>query len=248
MPKIGFVVKDFSVQQGKCVVSKINLTLKSGDILGIVGRSGSGKSTFMKGLLGQVKVLSGEVEINCDDAKSDLISHLGYSPQENSLYSFLTLEENITVFGQIYGLKKDEIKKQTAMLLERLDLVAARDKKVIHLSGGMQKRADLAVTLVHNPDIIILDEPFNGLDISLQKFLWDFFRELAARGKIIMISSHQLNDLSKNCNQFALIEDGVFYNTSQILSLLKSNRITNLEEFLQKIFTRSILVDSGAKK
>jgi ABC-2 type transport system ATP-binding protein len=235
MARIGIKSENLSIKLGKCVIRNISFELEGGDILGIAGRSGSGKSTVMKAIIGKVRVAGGTLETFSDLKKAPLT--IGYSPQENSLYPFLSVQENIMTFGQLYGMKNSEIIKRMGMLLKRLDLADAKDKKIIHLSGGMQKRADLAVTLIHDPDLIILDEPFNGLDISLQKFIWALLRELGASGKIIIISSHMLNDIQNNCNQFGLVERGVFYNTQQLKRLLQSNKNMSFEQFLQWIFT-----------
>ncbi|MEM5799472.1 MAG: AAA family ATPase [Candidatus Aenigmatarchaeota archaeon] len=107
------------------------------------------------------------------------------------------------------------------------------------LSGGMQKRADIAVALINDPKILILDEPFNGLDISLQRFIWDFLVELSKLEKIIIISSHMIKDLQKYCTQLGLIENGIFYDTKTIVTSLNQYRFNNLEDFLEIVFTNN---------
>jgi ABC-type multidrug transport system ATPase subunit len=140
-------------------------------------------------------------------------------------------------------MKKKDMEERMNMLITRLDLENHKQKKINEMSGGMQKRADLAVTLIHNPNLILLDEPFNGLDISLQKFIWEFLKELSGQGKVIIVSSHMLNDIQKNCNQFGLVEKGMFFNTSQIDTYLKANKNISLEIFLQKVFTTDLIQD-----
>jgi len=157
------------------------------------------------------------------------------------LYPFLTVEENLKTFGQLYGLNKWTIKNQTDLLLRRLDLEGSGEKRIVHLSGGMQKRADLAISLIHSPKIIILDEPFAGLDISLQTFIWKFLRELSKEGNVIIVSSHMIEDIQKYCNRFGLVEQGIYYNTSQISRSLKTCKEKNLESYLEKLFTRNLM-------
>jgi len=219
-------------------ISHITFKLNSGDILGLVGRSGSGKSTLIKTLVGLKSYKSGKISFLFNDNKINYKKVIGYSPQDNSLFPYLTLEENVITFGKLYGLSSKQIKERMTYLLNRLDLRYSRHKKINELSGGMQKRADLAVTLIHDPKIIVLDEPFNGLDISLQKFIWELLVEFSKEGKIIIISSHLLADVQRKCTQFGLVEKGVYYDTKELLNTLKSRGETSLENFLSKLFSR----------
>ena len=236
-----FLVKDIIVSHDRFRISKVSFSLKSGDILGLVGRSGAGKSTLIKTFVGLKRPDFGIIQGFINGKTVDLNKVIGYSPQDNALYPFLTLEENLKTFGQLNKLPKSEIKSMSEFLLKRLDLWLSRKKKVVELSGGMQKRADLAVTLIHSPKIILLDEPFGGLDKSLQNFIWKLLRELSQQGCIIIISSHMLSDIQKNCNEFGLIEQGMFYNTNQINRTLKECREKSLETYLEKLFTRDLV-------
>jgi ABC-2 type transport system ATP-binding protein len=229
-----------NVSQGKFKIKNVVFQLKGGDILGVIGRSGSGKTTLVKAIVGAVKIYEGTIELFEDAKNISMDNSLGYSPQDNALYPLLTLKENISIFGRLNGMNTKDIEERANMLLKRLDLLNSKDKLITQLSGGMQKRADLACALIHNPKIIVLDEPFNGIDISLQKFIWMFIKELSSEGRIIIISSHMLEDLEKNCNQFGLIEGGIYYDTVQIAQYLKNSKEKDLEAFLTKIFSRNI--------
>jgi ABC-type multidrug transport system ATPase subunit len=244
MPTTILRLDRFSVAQGKFTLAQASFELKSGDIMGLVGRSGSGKSTLLKGMLGRAKILAGTVSL-MGETPIGLRDVVGYSPQENSLYPFLTLQENMFTFGALYGLDHATILDRMFALVKRLDLQGHEHKRIFEMSGGMQKRADLAVTLIHNPRVILLDEPFNGLDISLQRFIWQFLHDLASEGKIIIVSSHLLADIQKNCNQFGLVERGYFYGTDVIMRYLKANKTTSLEDFLQNVFTTDLLAEKG---
>jgi len=210
--------------------------LKSGDILGLIGRSGSGKSTIIKAIVGAINTYEGKIELYEDSKIIDATASLGYSPQDNALYPLLTLKENIYTFGRLNRMKNSEIELRMDMLLGRLGLANSKDKLITQLSGGMQKRADLACSLINDPKVIVLDEPFNGIDISLQMFIWKFIKELSTEGKIIILSSHMLEDLQKNCNQFGLVENGKYYDTAQIAKFFRNSREKNLESFLAKVF------------
>ena len=227
----------FDIKLKNISIHNVNITLRGGDILGLVGRSGSGKSTILKSIIGALNY-QGKVQL-CDDAKTvDIRDFLGYSQQENALYDMLTLEENIRIYGELYDVKKQVIAERMKILLSRLGLNGNEKKLVKEFSGGMKKRADLAVALIHDPKVLVLDEPFNGLDISLQQFIWTFIKELSSKGYIVIITSHILEHLKKNCTQFGLIENGYYYDTSQIYAYLKKGKEKSLEIFLQNIFSR----------
>ena len=113
----------------------------------------------------------------------------------------------------------------------------ARHKRIVNLSGGMKKRTDLAVTLVHDPKLIILDEPFTGLDVSMNAFIWQLIKTMAAEGKIFLITSHLLHDLQKNCNKFGLIHEGEFHNNAELVNALQQTHL-NFEDFLERLFRR----------
>ena len=242
MERIELNVDNLSVSYGKFKISGISFSLQNGDIMGVVGRSGSGKSTIIKALVGTKKHSSGTITFSKDTKKVSLNKVIGYSPQENALFPFLTLEENMMTFGRLYNLSKKNIDERSSFLLKRLDLTQSRNKRITEMSGGMQKRADLAVTLLHNPEVIILDEPFNGLDVALQKFIWKLLHELAEEGKIIIVSSHLLADVQKNCNQFGLVEAGNFYNTKELIKHLRKYK-QDLSCFLEGIFMDDLVND-----
>ena|SRR3989338_1901772 len=237
METISLNVNNLIVANRKFQVKNISFSLKSGDIMGMIGRSGAGKSTLIRALLGLQKPESGEMRLTIDGKSESLSNVVGYSPQRNALYPFLTLEENLFTFGKLYGLKKSEIESRINPILERVRLQEFRKKRLTEFSGGMEKRADIAITLIHKPKILILDEPFTGLDVSIQRFIWELLIELARAGRVIIISSHLLNDIQKNCNQFGLINSGVFYNTEQIMRYLQASKEKNLEFLLEKLFS-----------
>ncbi len=232
--------ENLAISYGKFKITDVDFKLKGGDVMGLVGRSGSGKSTIIKCLLGLKTPNSGSIQLFSDNSKVSLKRYIGYSPQENSLFPFLTLEENLRTFGNLYNLTRKSMEEQMTFLLKRLDLEKSRHKRIAEMSGGMQKRADIAVSLLHSPKVVLLDEPFNGLDVSLQKFTWTLLKELAQEGKIIIVSSHMLSDVQKNCNEFGLVEGGKFYNTKQLIQNIKLNKFSNLSLFLEKLFEEEV--------
>ena len=216
-------------------VKDVSFTLKSGDIFGLIGSSGSGKSTVMNSILGVKKFDIGKVSFLVDGEEASLKENVGYSSQGNALFPYLTLEENIMTFGRIYGLKKRVIKQRISLLLKLMGLENAGNKRIIELSGGMAKRADLIVALIHDPKVLILDEPFAGLDIALVNFLWKTIKYLAEQGRIIIISSHSLYDIKKNCTKIGFIVDGSYYSYEEMMKKTGRTRNDPLESLFLKM-------------
>lgn len=233
-------VKDVITKYKSFTLSNVSFDLKSGDVMGLVGRSGSGKSTIIKTLLGFKKQESGTISFIDAGIPLDFRKFVGYSPQENSLYEYLTLDENLKIFADLYGVNKVDFEKMSTFLLTKLKLLNHRKKKISDFSGGMQKRADLAVSLIHNPPVLILDEPFNGLDISIQKFIWDIVKDLSKQGRIIIVSSHIITDIMINCNKIGLVDRNTFYTTETINKKIKTTNSKNLVDFLGRLFFNEI--------
>ncbi|MCM2325839.1 MAG: ABC transporter ATP-binding protein [Candidatus Woesearchaeota archaeon] len=239
MDEINLYVRRLSLSYGSFKLKNVSFDLSGGDILGLIGGSGSGKSTLIKAIVGLKSPEDGSILFKLNKSDYPLNDYLGYSPQQNSLYQYLTVEENIQTFADLYGVHYDDLQVRMATLLKRLNLTDHRKKRINQLSGGMQKRVDLAVTLIHSPRLIILDEPFNGLDIYLQRFIWELLVELKGQGKMIIISSHMLSDIKKNCNKFGLVYQGYYYDTLQIEDAIKKGSIQTFEGFLEGLFSQA---------
>lgn len=234
--EIAFRASNLTTSYGEFEIKDANLYLEPGDIMGLVGKSGSGKSTLIDTFLGQKTPDEGGSWVEVDGEEVDIREVVGYSPQENSLYSDLSVRENLKTFGKLRGIESEELAHRIEFLLERMGIYGAIDKRVNQLSGGMAKRADLAAALLHDPDLLILDEPFTGIDPPQRRFLWKTVNELADNGKIVIITSHILKDLSRNCNKYGLIDDGKFYNTDQILREMTDQNHDRVEEYLNEKF------------
>ncbi|MBR9703608.1 ABC transporter ATP-binding protein [Candidatus Woesearchaeota archaeon] len=233
------VVEEVTTGYTHFKIQRISFTLEAGDIYGLLGRSGSGKSTIIKALLGILSTQNGRINFSNGNGGGLTV---GYSPQYNALYPFLTLEENLHTFAKLHGVRNNDLHDRSKKLLTRLGLAGHEQKRIQKFSGGMGKRADLAVTLIHDPDVIVLDEPFTGLDVSLQQFIWKLLRELAAEGKIIIITSHLLEDLQKNCTDYGLVENGWYYGDEEIRKAINRNQGT-LQTFLEGLFARDFKLE-----
>lgn len=216
-------------------INNIDFDLKNGDIFGLIGPSGCGKSSLINVILGLKNKTKGRIISRIDGKTVDIRSIIGYSPQSNSLFFNLTLEENIKIFGKLSGINSKDLKINSEKLLKKLSLENAVDKKISELSGGMKKRADIACALIHAPKIIILDEPFVGLDLNLRIFLWEIIVSFSKNGRIIIITSHMLDDIQKYCNKIGLILKKEYYDTDKIHQMMKTNHTSTIESFIQKI-------------
>lgn len=190
----------------KRVLKNANLYVEKGEILGLVGRSGSGKSVLIRILIGFFKPDSGTVLIDSDSEMP-----IGYSIQENAIYEDLKVNQNLSYFARINKIPRKLRRERINFLIKSLGLEEYRKILVKNLSGGTKKRVDLACALLSNPEILILDEPFLGLDPELVSNLSDFLISLNKKGMTIIISSHQTNELAQICSRIVLLKDGQIY-------------------------------------
>lgn len=208
----------------KKILSDVNLTIKEGEIHGIIGSSGSGKTTLLNAIIGFVKPEAGSVKFRQrnlvagtsfgDDVFADVFRKqrqfkqtYGFASQEPSFYEKLTVIENLKYFGSLYDLTKESLNSNIRTLLKLMDLENSSNQLAKNLSGGMERRLDIACSMIHNPDILILDEPTADLDPVLRKNIWDLIREINKRGTTIILSSHHLNELEDLCSRITIIKD-----------------------------------------
>lgn len=206
-----FHIKGVSKSYGyKNVLDNLDFTIEKGEILGLVGKSGSGKSTFMKILANIIKDYQGVIYFHHEHAMHHNFEHaVGFSFQPYSFYPELTLKANLNYFGKIYGLTKEQLQERTKKLFSLTDL----DEDDLHvtgnnLSGGMKKRFDIVCSLLHNPDVLILDEPTAGLDPLRRKDILTIIRKINAAGVTVLISSHIMTDIDGVCDRVLLLDNG----------------------------------------
>lgn len=236
MADIALRVSDVKSSSGNFSVQGIDFNLESGDVMGLVGKSGSGKSTLIKGILKLKETDRGQIWAERNGKEVDVKNVSGYSPQENSLYPFLSIQENLESFGRLRGVSEEKIEERSKDLLKKLEIFSDKNKLVSELSGGMKKRADLACCLLHEPKIIVLDEPFSGIDPPQREIIWKILEKQKQEGKIIVLTSHMLKEISRKCNKIGLIKDGEFYRSSKIENIMKESDYENVETFLNDVF------------
>jgi len=225
-------------------VDHLDLRVKKGEIYGLLGPNGAGKTTTIKMLCGLLKITSGEAHITGKHVPDKRIaSDIGYMPQETALYPGLTVHQNIKFFGEIFGLGKREIEEREQRLLDFINLAEWKDELVGNLSGGMKHRVSLACSLVHEPTLLLLDEPTVGVDPELRASFWDYFNEIKGRGRTIVITTHYMDEASR-CDRIGFMRNGNLIAEGTVEELLELAETDGLEEAFMKFAEK---VDRGAE-
>ncbi|MEL6136358.1 MAG: ABC transporter ATP-binding protein [Cyanobacteria bacterium J06628_6] len=186
----------------------LTLTLQPGEVYGLLGPNGAGKTTTINLLSGLLQPDSGTVEIGGMPVSAATKPLLGVMPQQNLLYQSLTSEENLAFFSKIYGLNRTVRLRRISSCLEAVDLLDRAKTPVSRLSGGMQRRLSLAVAIVHQPKLVVLDEPTTGLDIEARYEVWALIRRLKAAGVTVLLTTHLLDEAERLCDRIGFIKQG----------------------------------------
>jgi len=202
-------IKDVTKHFGKHVVLKnIHLDILEGEIFGLLGPSGAGKTTLVKELSGLDTPTSGEnIVLGQTMPKLEVINRIGYMAQSDALYEDLSAKENLQFFSSLYGLKGMKLKERIQEVMKLVDLTEHVNKLVSDYSGGMKRRLSLAIALLHEPELLILDEPTVGIDPVLRKKIWDAFYQLNEQGTTIIVTTHVMDEAEK-CDRLGLMRDG----------------------------------------
>jgi len=212
--------------------SQLNLDILKGDRFGIFGPNGAGKTTLMNLMTGLLESESGSLRILDKDIKSNkkyIHKISGFVPQDFSFYPELSPAENLEFFGAWYGLNRVKIRTRIKELLGILGLWEVRDKIVQKFSGGMKRRVNLAIGVIHEPEILFLDEPTVGVDVQTRHAMINYLKELNANGTTLIYTSHQLTEAEDLCNTIALIDDGKIIVNDSLDKLLKKHQQEGLE-------------------
>ncbi len=191
-------------------VDALDLSIQPGELFGLVGPDGAGKTTTLRLLTGLLKISSGSGSVAGFDLGTqpeEIKRHIGYMAQEFSLYSELTVLENLRFFAELYDVAKEEFALRSERLLKFAALSPFKDRRADHLSGGMQKKLALACTLIHEPKILILDEPTTGVDPISRREFWDILAELHINGTTVIVSTPYMDEADR-CSRVGLMYEG----------------------------------------
>ena len=196
-------------------VDNVSFQVGKGEIFGLLGPNGAGKTTTIRIILDIYKADEGRVQLLGGDINEETKQRIGYLPEERGLYQDISLESCLLYLASLKGLSRSDAKERLKEYLEQFDLAEHQKKKIKELSKGMQQKAQLIATLIHRPDLIIIDEPFTALDPVNTQMVKDIFRQERERGTTIVMCTHQMHQVEALCDRIALINRGqlVLYGT-----------------------------------
>jgi len=206
----------------KTVLDKLSLDINQGEIFGLLGSNGAGKSTVTKIILGLERATKGKV-VFFDGKKVDLRKKVSLVPQDTAFYKDFSVEKNMHFFASINGLKGKLINKRVDFLLNWLNLTEFRKTKASFLSGGYQRLLNIALSILHDPEIIFLDEPTVGLDPKMRKMFWEKINELKQSGKTIILTTHYMDEAETLCDRIALLKKGKLLKVGKPEQLVKEH-------------------------
>jgi ABC-2 type transport system ATP-binding protein len=223
----------------RAAINLLSLTIDKGDVFGLLGPNGAGKTTLISMLCGLFPATEGEIYINGLTHKTNsnqCKQAIGVVPQEIALYPKLTAWENLLFLGHMYGLKTAPLKEAIKYNLSILGLESNTHQKISTYSGGMKRRVNLIAGLLHNPQLLILDEPTVGVDVQSKQAIIDYLKKLnAEKGMTILYTSHHLDEAEEFCNRIAIIDDGTLVTQGKTKDLVIENNCQSIEEVYLKI-------------
>jgi ABC-2 type transport system ATP-binding protein len=233
---------NFQYSENSGVVFKnFNLHVEVGERFGLLGPNGAGKTTLMNLMTGVLQPDGGAIEMLDKNIGSNknVKKLFGFVPQHHSFYLELSPAENLQFFGAWAGLNRKEIKERTKELLSVLGLSQVADKAVSKFSGGMKNRVNLAIGVIHRPQVLFLDEPTTGVDVQTRHAIVDYLKELNRQGTTLIYTSHHLSEAESLCTKVALIDEGKIIAHNDLQELLKEYRQDGLEGLFLNLTGRS---------
>jgi len=224
-------------------VDGLTLEVYKGELFGLLGPNGAGKTTTINVLCGLLEPTSGSVKVSEYDVSKDpnkVKEFIGVSPQETSVYPHLTGAENIEFFGNLHAMPKEKLKKNVKDLLNKLSLMEDAKRRIGKYSGGMMRRINLAMALIHDPEIAFLDEPTVGMDPQSRHAVWDFIKELKQRNKTVVLTTHYIEEAEELCDRVAIIDHGKLISLGQPEQLKNQYKTKNLEDVFIQLTGRRI--------
>jgi ABC-2 type transport system ATP-binding protein len=210
-------------------VDDLDLKVGHGLLYGMIGPNGSGKTTVIKMLVGLLRPTAGKAFVLGEKVPiKDNVSRIGYMPQEMAIYTDLTVHENLELFSVLYSMDRESFKKREQELLKVIDLSDRGDNLVSQLSGGMKHRVSLACTLIHDPEVVFLDEPTVGVDPELRVGFWKYFADLKARGKTVIMTTHYMDEAVR-CDVVGMMRLGKLIGEGTPKELMASTATSDLE-------------------
>lgn len=216
----------------------VSLNVGAGEFFGLLGPNAAGKTTLISIMCGLVNITDGSVmvrDININKNPRKIRSLIGLVPQDIALYPSMTIRENINFFGQMYGLKGKKLKERVDFCLGVVQLGAHAGKKVSQCSGGIMRRANLMAGLIHEPELVFLDEPTVGVDAQSRNLISEYVQELNRAGATIVYTTHYMEEAQSLCSRIVIIDNGIIITDGSPARLIKEERCLNLGEVFLKL-------------
>ena len=224
-------------------VNELSFEIDKGELFGLLGPNGAGKTTVINVLCGLLEPTNGSVRVGGYDIQKEpekVKEIIGVCTQETAVYSYLTGRENVELFGNLHTMSKQKLKKNTDELLEKMGLTEDAEKRVGKYSGGMKRRINLIMALVHEPEIAFLDEPTVAMDPQSRHAVWDFIRELKKQNKTIILTTHYMEEAEELCDRVGIIDHGKMIALGPPNQLKEKFGARNLEEVFIQLTGRKI--------
>ena len=224
-------------------VDGLDLVIPKAEVFGLLGPNGSGKTTTINCLTGLLKPTEGTIRVMGLDVQEkgpEAREVMGVSPQETAIYPYLTGEENIRLFGELYSVPRKTLDARVDYVLEKLGLLDEARRRVGKYSGGMKRRVSIAMALVTDPKVVLLDEPTVGMDPQARRAVWDFIVELRDRGKTIVLTTHYMEEADELCDEVGIIDHGKLIELGPPEKLREKYQTRDLEDVFIRLTGRRI--------
>lgn len=230
-------IRDFAMSFGKTrVIENLSFDVKRGETFGLLGSNGSGKTTTIRALLGIYLPTAGELLIDGKPYSVDEGVRLGYLPEERGLYKKEPVIDVMTYFGQLKGLSHDEAVRQSTAFLERVGLGDKAKLRLDKLSGGQQQKVQLGITVLGDPELLILDEPTKGFDPVNRRLLMNIIEEHQAKGATVIMITHQMEEVERLCDRILLLKDGKAHAYGTVSDVKKKFHGKSLDDIFLTVY------------
>lgn len=242
-------IEDFTMKFGsKTVIDNLSFEINKGETFGLLGSNGSGKTTILRALLGIYPATKGKLLINGKKFTPELGGKIGYLPEERGLYKKENVLDVMTYFGQLKGVERQAAKEWSLEYLKRVDLADKAKMKIDKLSGGQQQKVQLGVTIMNNPEILILDEPTKGFDPINRRLLMDIIDEQKAKGSTVILITHDMAEVERLCDRLLLLKNGNKHAYGTVSEVLKKFNKKNMDDVFLEVYgahAREEILDDG---
>jgi len=233
--------------QDVTALDDLSLQVGKGELFGLLGPNGAGKTTTINVLCGLLKPTGGQASICGYDVQKDsskVKELIGVCIQETAIYPYLTGAENIDLFGNLHVMDKKTLRTRQNMLISKMGLVEDAKRRAAKYSGGMKRRLSLILALIHDPQVIFLDEPTVAMDPQSRHAVWDFIQELKTQNKTIILTTHYMEEAEELCDRVGIIDHGKLIALGTPKELIAKNSVKNLEEVFIKLTGRNMREES----